>query len=418
MRGVMHNFDPFEQVMARLMMLQKMGHDISKNEVIILGGTFSAHPVKYQEIFVKRIFDAFNVYKKNREKQINGEQKIADNLSQSKKINETADCRLIGLTIETRPDYINLNELKWLRYLGVTRVELGVQSICDEVLALVRRGHGVAEIAMATKLLRQAGFKIVYHMMPGLPGATAEMDINMFKELFSKANFYPDHLKIYPTVVLENSELYRWWQQGKYIPFDQEKVIEVLKEIKKNIPVWVRIVRVMRDIPEESVVAGVKSSNLRQLIQAEGAVCRCIRCREPRGAKITNYKLLITSYEVASGLEYFLSIVSENEKYILALTRLFLPVDKVNDVTEILPELTGCAIIRELHTYGVVAGVDQEGNQTQHRGMGKELMNKAEEIAKKNGFCKMAVIAGVGVREYYRKIGYRLVGEYMIKDLL
>lgn len=410
MRGVMHDFDPFEQVTARLLMLKKMGHDISKNEVIILGGTFSAHPVKYQEMFVKRIFDAFNLFgnKKNR--------KIVDNLSLAKKENETTDCRVIGLTIETRPDYINLEELKWLRYLGVTRVELGVQSVVDEVLKLVNRGHDSAAVREATRLLRLAGFKIVYHMMPGLPGATIDSDIKMFAELFNNKGYFPDHLKIYPTVVLADSEMYNWWKVGKYVPYNQEKVVSVLTAIKKNIPEWVRIVRVMRDIPEESVIDGVKVSNLRQLIHSAGVICKCIRCREPKQLRITNYELREIKYDVAGGIEYFISTVSIDGINILALARLFLPVE--NEVTNEISELKGCAIIRELHTYGVVAGVDKKGNQTQHRGMGKMLMTKAEEMAKNNGYKKMAVIAGVGVRDYYRKIGYRLEGEYMIKDLV
>ncbi len=410
MRGVMNDFDPFEQVYSRLEMLAKMGHDVSKNEVIVLGGTFSAHPVRYQELFVKRLFDAFNMFGKKYDG------KIVDNLNQAKTTNETAECRMIGLTIETRPDYITKDELKWLRYLGVTRVELGVQSVNDDILLDVKRGHDVESIKNATHLLRLAGFKIVYHMMPGLPGSTIGRDVEMFEELFSDQGFFPDHLKIYPTVVLENSELYDWWLAGKYKPYEEKEVVEVLGRIKEKIPPWVRIVRVMRDIPENSIVAGVKCSNLRQILQNRGVKCKCIRCREPRNKKISNFKSRITNYQVNGGEEYFLNMESDDGNYILALLRLFLPA--VDELGTIMPEIQNCAMIRELHTYGVVAGVDEKGNQTQHRGMGKKLMLQAEEIARNNGYKKMAVISGVGVRQYYKKIGYSLKGEYMVKDLV
>jgi len=276
--------------------------------------------------------------------------------------------------------------------------------------------HEANQTEKAIILLRHAGFKIVYHIMPGLPGSSIEKDIEMFEILFSDKGFCPDHLKIYPTVVLENSEMYEWWKEGKFVPFDEDDVIKVLLESKKRVPEWVRIVRVMRDIPEDSIVDGVKSSNLRQLLHNKGAECRCIRCREPKGNKITNYELLITNYEINGGKEVFLNMESEDKKYILALARLFLPEE--DGLGELIPEIKDCAIIRELHTYGVVAGVDEKGNKTQHRGMGKKLMLESEKIAKENGYKKMAVISGVGVREYYKKIGYRLEGEYMVKDLV
>ena len=433
MRGVMFDFDPYEQVRARLMMLDRMGHDISKNEVIILGGTFSAHPARYQELFIKRIYDAFNNYSGgkvlgSRFKVLEGEkilnskyktQNIADDLEGAKRINETADCRMIGLTIETRPDWVTPTEVKRLRYFGVTRVELGVQSVFDDVLLGVKRGHDVAKIKKATKLLRQAGFKIVYHIMPGLPGSSVERDIEMFKLLFSDSGFFPDHLKIYPTVVLKDSQLYKIWQKGGYKPYKNKQVIRVLQEAKKLVPPWVRIVRIMRDIPQESIVDGVKVSNLRQQLEEAGAVCQCIRCREPKGKFVKKLKMIKRSYMVLGGREIFLSYESIDGKNILALVRLFIPDGKTNLVVKKIHEIKDCALIRELHTYGTVIGVDKkENNRSQHRGLGKKLMGKAELEAKKNGLTKMAVIAGVGVREYYKKTGYKLIGEYMIKDLV
>ncbi|MFZ5392552.1 MAG: tRNA uridine(34) 5-carboxymethylaminomethyl modification radical SAM/GNAT enzyme Elp3 [Patescibacteria group bacterium] len=433
MRGVMFDFDPYEQVRARLMMLDRMGHDISKNEVIILGGTFSAHPARYQELFIKRIYDAFNNYSGgkvlgSRFKVLEGEkiqnskyktQNIADDLEGAKRINETAGCRMIGLTIETRPDWVTPTEVKRLRYFGVTRVELGVQSVFDDVLQGVKRGHDVAEIKKATNLLRQAGFKIVYHIMPGLPGSNVARDIEMFKLLFSDPGFFPDHLKIYPTVVLKDSQLYKIWQKGGFKPYKNKQVVEVLKTAKKIVPPWVRIVRIMRDIPQESIVDGVKVSNLRQQLEEAGAVCQCIRCREPKGKFVKELKVVKRSFEVLGGQEVFLSYESTDEKNILALARLFIPDKKTNSIVKIIREIEGCALIRELHTYGTVIGVDQKSdNKSQHRGLGKKLMIRAESEAKKYGFKKMAVIAGIGVREYYNKIGYKLVGEYMVKYLV
>ncbi|MBU0647942.1 tRNA uridine(34) 5-carboxymethylaminomethyl modification radical SAM/GNAT enzyme Elp3 [Patescibacteria group bacterium] len=424
MRGVMNDFDPYLQVDARLSMLSKMGHDVSKNEVIVLGGTFGAHPVRYQEIFIKRLFDAFNNY------ECRGgvsppnttsvfPNNIADNLSQAKKINEIASARMIGLTIETRPDYVNPEEIKWLRYLGVTRVELGVQSVFDEVLSGVKRGHNIGQVKEATRLLRQAGFKVVYHIMPGLPGSNIEKDTKMFEELFSDPGLCPDHLKIYPTVVLHDSELYDIWKVGDYKPYNETELIKFFKKIKPNIPPWVRIVRVMRDIPEESIVDGAKSSNLRQLIQASGVKCSCIRCREPRGEFIKDAQFVQREYNVWGGREVFLSYENQDSSKILALCRLFLPDTGENEVSKVIGEVNDCALIRELHTYGVVVGINQgERNVSQHRGLGKKLMNRAEKLAKKAGYKKMAVIAGIGVREYYRKIGYNLRGEYMVKGLV
>lgn len=427
MRGVMFDFDPYDQVASRLDMLRKMGHDVSKNEVIILGGTFGAHPRKYQEWFVRRIFDAFNIFesKLQVETQIETQNiaslhgNVASDLQEAKKINETAVCRCIGLTIETRPDYVNYEEMAWLRYLGATRVELGVQSVFDDVLKLVRRGHDIEKTKEATKILRQAGFKIVYHMMPGLPGSSADRDIEMFGLLFSDEGFFPDHLKVYPTVVLEDSELYKWWKDGKYRPYQKNELISVLLEIKKNIPEWVRIVRLMRDIPQDSVIDGIKDSNLRQLLEKEGVVCKCIRCREPKSQIIGDVELVKREYLVRGGKEIFLSYENSEKSKILALLRLFIPDEIESELLKHLPELEGCAMVRELHTYGKVVGVGKDmEKESQHRGLGKKLMIEAEKIALSGGYKKMAVIAGVGVRQYYENIGYNLEGEYMIKDLV
>ncbi|MFA4930830.1 MAG: tRNA uridine(34) 5-carboxymethylaminomethyl modification radical SAM/GNAT enzyme Elp3 [Patescibacteria group bacterium] len=430
MRGVMNDFDPYEQVRSRLIMLDKMGHDISKNEMIVLGGTFSAHPVKYQELFIKRCFDAFNNYKLSnnivgaglkpaRTESIRPDvANIPNSLSEAKKINETADCRLIGLTIETRPDYITPTEAKWLRYLGVTRVELGVQSVFDDVLNLVKRGHNVEKVKEATAILRQAGFKIVYHIMPGLPGTSIERDKQMFRLLFSDPGFYPDHLKIYPTVVLENSELFNVWQKGEYKPYQEDDLIKLFGQIKPNIPPWVRIVRLMRDIPNNSIVDGVKTSNLRQKLHDSGVNCNCIRCREPKGESIADLKLIRRSYHVRGGQEIFLSYESIDDKKILALLRLFIPQGE-NELMKTISEIDKAALVRELHTYGQVVGINKSSEGvSQHQGWGKKLMQIAEEEVREAGYKKMAVIAGVGVRQYYQKLGYKLVGEYMVKSLV
>jgi len=408
MRAVLTKFDPYKQTKARIDSLEMTGHNTEKIELIVLGGTWSYYDKKYQTWFLKRCFDACN-------------SRVAKNLKIAQKINEKAKHRIIGLTLETRPDYIDEKEIKRLRWLGTTRIELGVQSIYDDVLKYNDRGHNAKRTIEATKLLKNAGIKITYHIMPGLPGSNFKKDINMFKELFSNSDFQPDQLKIYPCVVLRNAPLYRLWKNKKYKPYNEKQLLKLLAEIKKDIPPYVRIVRIIRDIPSQSIIAGSKTSNLRQLLEQKKVKCNCIRCREIKGSKfdVQSIKLIRREYDASGGREIFLSFEDIKNNKLMAFLRLRL-VHRSLGEGGTLPVLKNSAIIRELHVYGQVVKISGKNkNAQQHQSLGKQLMIEAEKIAK-NEFKhkKVAVIAGIGVREYYKKLGYRLKDEYMIKELI
>ena len=393
MRAVLTKFDPYKQVEARLNSLQLTGHATDKIELIVLGGTWSAYPKNYQTWFIKRCFDACNAFK-------------SASLKTAQKINEKAKHRIIGLTLETRPDYITLGETKRMRWLGCTRVELGAQTVYNDVLEYNKRNHDVATTIKATKLLKDAGFKVTYHMMLNLPKSTIKKDEKMFEELFSNPNFQPDQLKIYPCAVLRTSPLYKLWKQKKYKPYSEKQLIDLLIKIKKKIPLYVRIIRIIRDIPSQSIIAGSKTSNLRQIIRDKaGSICRCIRCREPQEKLAKKLKLFRHNYSASGGREIFLSYEDSQRKNIYAFLRL-----RITD---------NWAIIRELHTYGRVVPIKSKIKKAaQHKGLGKKLMKKAEKIvATETNFKKIAVISGIGVREYYRKLGYKLRNEYMVKKL-
>lgn len=402
MRAVLTKFDPYKQVEARINSLKITGHFTDKIELIVLGGTWSYYPSRYQIWFIKRCFDACN-------------KKPSKNLKTAQKLNEKAKNRIIGLTLETRPDYITTKEIKRMRWLGCTRVELGIQSIYEDILNKNRRGHNVKTSIKATRLLKNAGLKITYHMMLNLPGSSLKKDEKMFEKIFSNSDFQPDQLKIYPCVVLKTSPLYKIWKNKKYKPYSQKQLINLLVKIKEKIPPYVRIIRVIRDIPSQSITAGNKISNLRQVIQKKIKKCRCIRCREVRNqeSRIRNQELIRREYEASGGKEIFLSFEDTKNDKILAFLRLRL----TNSWN--LPALKNCALIREVHTYGQTVPISKKiKNAQQHKNLGKKLIKKAEKIIKKEtNYKKIAVIAGIGVREYYRKLDYKLKDEYMIKNL-
>lgn len=423
LRAIANKYDPYNQVKSRLETLSATGHPTDKIDLIIIGGTWSYLPKNYQEKFIKRCFDAAN----NQHKSASNPPKSAGSLKTAQKLNEKARNRIIGITVETRPDYINEEEIKWLRELGVTRVELGVQSIYEDVLKLNNRGHGVKEIVEATRLLKDAGFKICYHLMPNLPGSNLKSDLEMFKEIFSNPDFQPDMLKIYPCAVLKEAPLYKLWQQKKYKPYSDAELKNLLKEIKKTIPYYCRIQRLIRDIPATSILAGSKITNLRQIIaeemKGESWRCKCIRCREIKEKYNPKEKLFLfrQDYQASGGKEIFLSFENKDRTKLFSLLRLRIPVAG----KPLFPSLQNAAIIRELHTYGRVAELrtknlklKTKNDKVQHTGLGKKLIKEAEKIAKKEfGFKKMAVISGIGVRDYYRKVGYRLRDTYMVKNL-
>jgi len=410
MRAILNNFDPFKQVQMRLRALAMTGHKTDKCELIVMGGTWSYLPRQYQTWFIKRCFDGFNG-------------KTAKNLAQAQKWNQTAKFRVIGLTLETRPDYIDIKEIKRMRELGCTRVELGVQTIDNKILKLTKRGHFVEQTIKVTKLLKDAGFKISYHMMPNLPGSTPAKDLKIFKKLFSDQNFQPDMIKIYPCVVTKGAKIYKWLKKGSYQAYSDKQLLDLLIKIKKTIPAYVRITRLIRDIPSESIISGNKISNLRQLIHEKieqtGQACQCIRCREARNQPIElkSIKLKVIKYRASDGLEYFLSYESKDKKTLFAFLRLRIPQNPEKELINVLPELKNAALIRELHTYGQLIPLKSKDKAVQHIGLGKRLMQQAEKIARQHKVNKISVISGIGVREYYKKLGYKLEDTYMVKNI-
>jgi elongator complex protein 3 len=430
MRAIRSKFDPYEQVRTRLEALEINGHRPEKIELIVIGGTWSVLPTAYKFWFIKECFRAANEYGiKNKKQRVFRRSPAAETatgqLALEQKKNEKAKYKLIGITLETRPDYIDEKELIEMRELGATRVELGVQAVDDRILAKNNRGHGVKEIAEATALLRAFGFKITYHLMPGLPGATAKKDLELFKKLFTDERFQPDQIKFYPTVVTKGSLLYKWWRAGKYKPYSEKVLRKLILDCKKVVPEYVRIIRLIRDIPGESIVAGNIITNLRQVMQQEGAVCRCIRCREAKDKKAftKDLKLNIQKYPAAGGTEYFISFDSRDGQTLFGFCRLRLSgqLKIKNEKLKISEDkfifLNNSAIVRELHVYGELIPTGGK-KKTQHGGLGTRLLAEAEKIAKQNKFQQIAVISGVGVRNYYKKFGYKLKNSYMWKKLV
>ncbi len=425
MRAIRCNYDPYLQVQMRLRALEANGHEPTKIELIVIGGTWSVLPEKYKYWYIMRCYAGANNYggkmqnEKCKMKNYNAKFKInnlKNELLKQQKKNEKTKYKIIGITLETRPDYINEKELLEMRELGCTRVEIGVQMIDDKILKLNKRGHGVAKIVQATKLLKNYGLKVTYHIMPGLPGSTPVKDLKMFKQLFSDEKFQPDQIKFYPTVVTKGSLLYKWWKAGKYKPYSDKVLRKLIIDCKKIVPTYVRIIRLIRDIPSESIMAGNMITNLRQIMKDEGVECRCIRCREcrnealPRSTRPILHKI---QYKASESEEYFISYESKDEKVLYGFCRLRLPQDTECPIGHSV-SIQNAALIRELHVYGELVPVGKN-KKIQHAGLGKKLMNEAEKIALENGFKKIAVISGIGVRGYYRKLGYRLKDSYMVK---
>jgi len=408
MRARQNDFDAYKQTKKRLEQLKLTGHHANKIELIVMGGTFPSRDFQYQEDFVKGCFDALN-------------QEMSESWEEAKLKNEKAEHRCVGLTMETRPDYCKEEEIRRMLDLGTTRVELGVQVPDDDIYARVERGHSVKDVAEATKLLKDSGLKVTYHYMPGLPGSNLDKDMKYFEELFSDERFMPDSLKIYPTLVIENSGLEDLYRKGEYKPYTDEELLDLMVNVRKKIPPWVRVMRLHRDVPVQAIVAGCRKSNLRQIVSREmedrGEKCRCIRCREVARSDVDkkelDFELLKRSYQASGGREHFLSFEDRDEDVIAALLRLRIP-DK--PFVEKLDSNTG--LVRELHVYGQEVPLEGEGNGLQHRGYGRKLLHRAEDLAADEGMEKLAVISGVGARNYYRKFGYRLQGAWMYKELV
>ncbi|MFA6553732.1 MAG: tRNA uridine(34) 5-carboxymethylaminomethyl modification radical SAM/GNAT enzyme Elp3 [Patescibacteria group bacterium] len=400
-RGLSLKFDPYKQVKMRIDTLEANGHSADKIELIVLGGTWSHYPHDYQAWFIKRCFDAANG-------------RTSRTLQLAQTVNEKVEHRIIGLSLETRPDHVTPAELWRMRELGCTHVQIGVQTLHQDILDLVKRDDTLNNIARATELLRAFGFKFTYHLMPGLPGATPKKDFDTFKMAFTDSRFQPDMLKIYPCLVIKNSILYHWYKAGKFKPYNNKQLADLLVKIKGIVPPYVRINRLIRDIPGPDIIAGNRITNLRQLLQERGVECKCIRCREARKevVKQNQVKLKERLYKAGAGEEHFISFESKDEKKIYGFVRLWLP-DQSKHFDGAFDDKT--ALIRELHTYGELMPIGGKKKAVQHIGFGKRLLAEAERIAKKNGYKKMAIISGVGVREYYKKLGYQLERTYLVK---
>ncbi|MBC8500180.1 MAG: tRNA uridine(34) 5-carboxymethylaminomethyl modification radical SAM/GNAT enzyme Elp3 [Nanoarchaeota archaeon] len=446
MRGIRNEYDAYRIVFNRLEQYIVLGQNPEKADVIVMGGTFLSFDKKYKEDFVMNIFKAMNdfsrtfykdgkldvksfreffelpgkVSDKKREEKI--KKKVLKlkktnikSLEEEKKINETAEIRCIGLTIETKPDWGLLKHGNEMLNYGCTRVELGIQTTYDDVLKATRRGHDLKDSINSIRTLKDLGFKINYHVMPGLPGVSKEKDIESLKRIFEDDDYKPDMLKVYPTLVMLGTSLYADYKTGKYKPLDAKDAADIIIEMKKIVPKYCRIMRIQRDIPTKFTKAGVDKTNFRQYVEKlqkeKGVVCNCIRCREIRGKTIKGKpKLDILEYEASKGKEFFISFVDDNDR-LLGFCRLrFVSQSLRTEITK------NSAIIRELHIYGTALGLAEKGN-VQHKGLGKQLVKKAEEIAKKNKKDKILVISGVGTKEYYRKLGYKDDGVYVSKKL-
>jgi elongator complex protein 3 len=389
-----------------------VGHPTDKIELLILGGTWDSYPKSYQEEFIRRCFDAMN----DRE---------APTLEQAQTINETASHRNVGLVIETRPDFVNPRQLARLRRLGVTKIQMGAQSMDDRILELNLRGHTAAETRRAAALLRAGGFKTVVHWMPNLLGATLDSDRADFARLWLPVEqglgLCPDEIKIYPTQLLKTAELYHYWERGEYHPYPEAELIQLVADVKLMTPRYCRINRVIRDIPADNIVEGSKRSSLRQDAQAvlasRGTPCQCIRCREVRGqpVEVDDLKLNDLIYQVSGSQEHFLSFITPDDR-LAGYLRLSFPRDDIPG--KISPDLDGAAIIREIHVYGQALAVGSlKTGAAQHSGLGTRLIETAEHLVREAGFTRLAVIAAIGTREYYRERGFDQGILYMRKQL-
>ncbi|MFH1306645.1 MAG: tRNA uridine(34) 5-carboxymethylaminomethyl modification radical SAM/GNAT enzyme Elp3 [Candidatus Micrarchaeota archaeon] len=411
MRAIQNKYDAKKQIKMRLSQYEALGQPNEKCELIIMGGTFPAAPSKYTDKFIIQCYNAFN-------------SKNSSSLPRAKKINEKAKHRIIGLTIETRPDWCKISHIDKMLEWGATRVELGVQTLDNKILKKVKRGHDVNETIRATADLKNSAFKVCYHFMPGLY-STHKKDVEMLKKLFTNSSFCPDMLKLYPCLVMKNTKLYAEYQAGRFHPIDTQEAVSRIADAAKYFPPWARIMRMQRDIPANNISAGVKKGNLHQLVDMElekrGEKLRDIRSREIFSLQRTgknvgklNFELVERKYNASNGIEHFISFEDIEKDLLAGFIRLrFPPSSHRKEIT------SSTALIRELHVYGkeVSIGVDGEGGAIQHTGIGKQLLSRAEEIAQDNKKEKMLIISGVGARPYYRKFGYKLVGPYMGKKL-
>lgn len=451
MRAKRNLYDAYLQVFNRLEQYLILGHSIGKIELILMGGTFPAYPLRYQKIFVRDAFRAMNDFSSlfirngfnmgkfsgffelpslpdNPDRTERIKSRILKSKKKSGKAlldkeqrkNEKSNARCVALCIETRPDYCRKTHINRMLDMGCTRVELGVQSLSDRILKLIERGHSVGDTIKATRLLRDSFLKTGYHVIPGLPGSSVESDMEMMGELFENPDYRPDALKIYPCIVVRGTRLYELWKKGKYKPLTVEEAAELIIKAKSHVPEYCRIMRVQRDIPEKLVEAGPKMTNLRQhihrMMKTGNIKCRCIRCREPREhgkaeLDMAEIRFRTEEYEASSGTEFFISAEDRSGEVLWGYCRLRIPFKPFR------PEIkNGTVGIRELHIFGSPAEFGSRG-EVQHRGLGRRLMEMSEEIGFEQMNAKrILVISGIGAREYYRRQGYYKLGAYMAKS--
>jgi elongator complex protein 3 len=415
MRGLQNNFDPYAQVRSRIEQLTAIGHCVDKVELIVMGGTFPATPLEYQTWFIQRCLDA-----------ISGEESA--NLEEAKAHAEKSRIHNVGITVETRPDWAKEPHIDTMLDMGVTRVELGVQNPNDEIYRLAGRTHTVADVTEATRTAKDAGLKIVYHLMPGMPGSNQTKDLEVFKRVFTDPAFKPDMIKIYPCLVIAGTKAHDWYREGVYKPYSTEEAANLIAEVKMVLPPWVRVMRVQRDIPARLIVAGVNKSNLRQLVQQKiaehGQRCACIRCREV-GHRMTvdnvtpdldKVKILATRYEASEGQEIFISAEDPENSVLIGYLRLRIPSAKAHR-----PEIKAAssAIVRELHVYGPLVPVGKHlAKAWQHKGYGAVLLSEAERVAREDyDLKKLLIISALGTKQYYMRFGYERDGVYVSKKL-
>lgn len=415
MRGSQNNYDPYLQVKSRINQLTAIGHHVDKIELIIMGGTFPATPPEYQTRFIQRCLDAIT-------------DKTSANLEEAKAHAETSHIHNVGITIETRPDWCKQLHVDAMLDMGVTRVEIGVQNPSDELYCLAGRTHTVADVTEATRIAKDAGLKIVYHLMPGMPGSNPTRDLAAFQLVFTNPDFKPDMIKIYPCLVIAGTKAYDWYREGSYKPYTTEEAVNLIAEVKKTLPPWVRVMRVQRDIPKGLIAAGVDKSNLRQIVQQKmaelGDKCSCIRCREVGHRKIVEkitadldkIQIVTTSYQASEGEEIFISAEDPENNVLIGYSRLRIPSAEAHR-----PEITAVpsAIVRELHVYGPLVQVGKRSARAwQHKGYGSILLSEAERVARE---CydskKLLVISALGTKQYYMRSAYERDGVYVSKKL-
>lgn len=416
MRGLQSSFDPYLQVKNRIQQLRAIGHVVDKVELIVMGGTFPSTPIEYQETFIKGCLDSIT-------------EQRSSSFEQAKTNAETSRIRNVGITVETRPDWAKREHVDHMLRMGVTRVEMGVQNIYDDIYALVNRGHTVQDVIEATRTLKDAGLKVVHHLMPGLPSSNFQRDLEAFRKIFTDANFKPDMIKIYPCLVLKGTKAYEWWKNGEYKPYTNEEAARLILEMKKLVPPWIRIMRVQRDIPAYLIEAGVNRGNLRELVQQklqeQKLRCRCIRCREVGHRWLkdrvkpdpNNIQLLTTKEEASEGEDIFISAEDSANDVLIGYLRLRIPSQKAHR-----PEMNSkpCSIVRELHVYGPLVPVGKQiAEAWQHKGYGEIFLSEAEHISKEEyDLGKIVVTSALGTKQYYKRYGYNYDGPYMSKTLL